>query len=147
MKVILLQDNKTLGKKGDIVNVSDGFAFNNLIPQGVAQPATEKVLAHVEREQQKAQKEAAELQEKLRQSAQELDKKKVTIHAQAKGDKLFGSITSKEIAAAIKEQHDIDVDEKMIVLDAPVKELTTREVVVKYDTDITAGVVVTIASK
>lgn len=147
MKVILLQDNKKLGKKGDIVNVSDGFAFNNLIPQGVAKAATDQVLAQAKRDQQKQEEEAEKMQEQLREDAKKLDKKKVTITAQAKGDKLFGSVASKEIAEAIEKEHGIVVDEKMIKLDAPFKELTTREVVIDYGSNVKAGVVVTIASK
>ena len=147
MKVILLQDNKKLGKKGDIVNVADGFAFNSLIPQGIAKSATAQVLAQAERDQKKHEKKEARIQEALKEEAEKLNKKKVTITAQAKENKLFGSVTSKEIVEAINEQHGISLDEKMVKLETPIKELTTREVLIEYSPSVKVGVVVTIASK
>lgn len=147
MKVILLKDDKKLGKKGDIVNASDGFAFNNLIPRGIAKAATIQVLKEAEREKNRAMQELETMKTEIRSRAQALDKKKVTIHAQAKGDKLFGSVTIKDIAEQIRVQHGCEVMEKAILLQSPIKELTTREVVVDFGYGITAGIIVTIAAK
>jgi len=147
MKVILLQDNKKLGKKGDIVNVSDGFAFNNLIPQGIAQVVTGATMAEVERMQKKQEKESKMLKSQLQKDAEKIDKKKITLTAQAKGTKLFGSIAQKDIVQAIKDQYSVDVDEKMIQLDSAIKELTTREVVIDYGDGVTASVIITIVAK
>jgi large subunit ribosomal protein L9 len=147
MKVILLKDDKKLGKKGDIVNASDGFAFNNLIPRGIAKAATTQVLKEVERQQQRVQQELETLKTHIRSQAKELNKKKITIHAQAKGDKLFGSVTAKDIAENIRTHHGCDVTEKSIMLQSPIKELTSREIGVDFGHGITAHVIVTIAAK
>jgi large subunit ribosomal protein L9 len=147
MKVLLLQDNKKLCKKGDIVNVSEGFAFNNLVPQGIAKVVTKATMAEVERMQAKQEKELEEQKKVTQANAKKLDKKKITIEEKAKGNKLFGSVTAKDIVTTIKEQLDIDVDESMIELVKPIKELTTQEVVVNYGDDIKAGVVVTVSAK
>ena len=147
MKVLLLQDSKNIGKKGDIINVSDGFAFNNLIPRGIARSATASVLAEAKRNDDRKKKEIEEMQVQLRSDAEKINKKKITIHAQAKGDKLFGSVTQKDIAQALLEQHKVSVSEKAILLAAPIKELTTQEVRVDYGHNVSAGIIVTIVSK
>ncbi len=147
MKVILLQDHKTLGKKGDIVNASEGFAFNNLIPQGIAKVVTKSTMAEAERTQARQEKEKEKKKKVTQDTAKKLDKKKVTITEQAKGNKLFGSVTKKDIAGAIGEQYSVEIDETMIVLASPIKELTTQEIVIDYGDGVTAGVIVTIVSK
>lgn len=148
MKVILNEDNKNLGKKkGDIVNVSDGFAFNSLIPGGMANPVTKETMTELER--QKAQDEVAQT-EKVKvaqENAKKLDKKKVNIISKAEGNKLFGSVDKKQIVEAIKEQHKIDVEKDMVVLAEPIKELTTLEVMIDYGNEAKAGVILTISSK
>lgn len=118
MKVILLQDVKKLGKKGDVVNTSDGYARNFLFPRNLAQEATDSNLhvlnakKDVERRKKTAEIEAAQ---KL---ADDLRDKVVKIEAKA-GDsgKLFGAITSKDIADRINEQFKVKVDKKKIVMD------------------------------
>jgi large subunit ribosomal protein L9 len=147
MKVLLLQDDKKLGKKGDVVNVAEGFAFNSLIPQGKAKVVTKATLAELERQKAREEKERAQKKAQMQQEANKLNKKKITIEQQAKGNKLFGSVTQKDIAQAIKEQQAIMIEETMIVLDSPIKELTTKEVVVDYGDGVTAGVVVTVTAK
>ena len=117
MKVVLLQDVKDIGKKDQVVNVSDGYARNFLLPRKLAKEATASVMnevktkesakAHHKREEVKA---ANELKAKL-------DGKEVTIKAKAgKEGKLFGAVTSKDVAAALKAQHKIDIDKKKIVM-------------------------------
>ena len=117
MKVVLLQDVKDIGKKDQVVNVSDGYARNFLLPRKLAKEATtaamndvkakESAKAHHKREEIKA---ANELKAKL-------DGKEVTIKAKAgKEGKLFGAVTSKDVAAALKAQHKIDIDKKKIVM-------------------------------
>ena len=115
MKVVLLQDVKDIGKKDQVVNVSDGYARNFLLPRKLAKEATtaamndvkakESAKAHHKREEVKA---ANELKAKL-------DGKEVTIKAKAgKEGKLFGAVTSKDVAAALKAQHKMDIDKKKI---------------------------------
>lgn len=147
MKLILLQDDKKLGKKGDLITASDGFAFNNLIPRKIAKPATEQVIAAVKRDEAKKSKELEALKTQLRENAKKIEKKKVMIYAQAKGDKLFGSVTQKDISVAASDQLGVHITEKSVLLTAPIKELTTREVQIDYGHGITAGVIVTVASK
>jgi large subunit ribosomal protein L9 len=147
MKMILLQDNKKLGKKGDLVTVSDGFAFNSLIPQKIAKPATEQVIAAVKRDEIKKQKEFDAMKERLREDAKRIDKKNVTVYAKAKGNKLFGSVTQKDIAGAISEQLGVKVSEKSVLLKTAIKELTTCEVRIDYGHAISAGIIVTVVSK
>ena len=146
MKVILLQDNKKLGKKGDVVNVSDGFAFNSLIPQGIAKLATSKSIAELDRKKAAQEKEMAQQIEQIKKDAKKIDKKKITIISKAKDNKLFGSVTDKDIAQAIATQHNVEVDAKNILLDTPIKELTTQEVRIDYGSGVTAGIIVTVSA-
>lgn len=145
MEVILKQDVKGTGKAGDIVKVNDGFARNRLIPSGVAVEATTANKRAIEREKANlaekiaADKAAAnELKAKLEAGAVEL-KTKV-----GEGGKLFGSITSMDIADAIKAQLGTEVDKKKIVLAKPIKEIGKTEVEVKLYEGIAATVVVAI---
>jgi large subunit ribosomal protein L9 len=147
MKVILNEDKKSLGKKGEIVNVSDGFAFNSLIPGGAASPATKEAMANLEKQKAQLEIELAEKKKALQQDAQKLDKKKITIISPAEGNKLFGSVDKKQIVEAIQEQHNIQVEESAVILETPLKELTTLEVVIDYGDGIKAGVILTIAAK
>ena len=146
MKVILLQDDKKLGKQGDVVNVSDGFAFNSLIPRGIVKPATNEAIAELDRKNAQTEKENIQKLEQLKKDASKIDKKKVTILSKAKGDKLFGSVTKKDIAEAITAEHGVKIDEKNILLNAPIKELTTQEVKIDYGNKVTAGIIVTISA-
>ena len=123
MKVILLEDVKSLGKKGEIVNVSDGYARNMLIPKGFAQQATEGNVRNLEKakavQEEKFQKEKQEA-EKL---AQQLEALTVEIKTKGgEGGRLFGSITSKDIAEGLLEQHGVTIDKKRILLDSPIKQ-------------------------
>ena len=145
MEVILKQDIKGTGKAGDIVKVNDGFARNKLIPSGVAIEATTANRRAIEREKANlaekiaADKAAAnELKGKLEAAGVEL-KTKV-----GEGGKLFGSITSMDIAEAIKNQLGLEIDKKKIVLAKPIKEIGKSDVEVKLYEGIAATVVVEI---
>ncbi len=147
MKVILLRDDKNLGKKGDVVEVAEGFAFNNLFPQKIAEIATKQALAKIERLNKKKEKELQEQKKQLEKEAEKLNKKKITIKSQAKDGKLFGSVTQKDIAEAIASSHEVVVNEKNILLNSPIKELTTQEVKIDYGSGITASIIVTVIAK
>ncbi len=132
MIVILNKDVKGTGKAGEVVKVSDGFARNMLLKKGLATEATEGNIRNLEKQKKiAADKKAAE-----KAAAEELGEKlkELTVDVKTKageGGKLFGSITSMDIASALKEQFAIDIDKKKIVLDAPIKQVGTYELVVK----------------
>lgn len=118
MKVILLKDVKGLGKAGELVNAKDGYARNFLIPRKLAVEATEANLKKWEEEMaEKRKKEQAEY-EKAMELKKKIESISVNIKSKAgEGGRLFGSITSKDIAQALKKQHKIDVDRKKIEMD------------------------------
>lgn len=139
MKVILLQDVKNMGKAGNVVNVSDGYARNFLIPKGLVKEATPANMKELERI--KAAN-AAILAENL-ESAQALEKKiamlRVTIKTKGgEGGRLFGSITAKDIADALQQQHGIGIDKKKFVLESPIKQTGEHVVEIKLFTNVTA---------
>lgn len=138
MKVILKQDVKGLGKKDEIVNASDGYAKNYLIPRGIAVVAsTGNVNEAVNKQKAVAEKKQREL-DNAKDFAAKLDGKTVTIKAKAgESGKLFGAISNKDIADAIKSQYKIEIDKKKIVLNDPIKTAGNHEVEIR----IYAGVV------
>ena len=145
MEVILKQDVKGTGKAGDVVKVSDGYARNKLIPGGLAVEATPANKKQIEREKAKA-KEKYEAEKAAAQDlANQLADKIVVVKTKV-GDncRLFGAITSKDIAAAISEQTGIEVDKKKIVLDKPIKETGVETIGIKLFQDVNTKVVVKI---
>ena len=139
MKVILLKDVKGSGKQGDIVNVSDGYARNFLFPKALAKEATNENINIVN--QQKAA--VAHQQELDLKAAKELagtiDKKDVMIRLKAGSNgKLFGSVNTKDIADALNEQHNMEVDKKKLVLKDSIKECGSYPVAVKLFPNVQA---------
>ena len=139
MDIILLQDVKALGKKGEVVKVNDGYARNMLLPKGLAKEATDGNVRNLEKqkaiaaEKKEAQKEAAKKQ------AEEMSK--ITVIVKTKGGengKLFGSITSKDIAEALEKQEKIKIDKKKIDLASPIKQTGDFEVTVKLFPEVSA---------
>ena len=145
MEVILKKDVKGTGKEGQVVKVSDGFARNKLIPQGLAVEATKANMKAMEREKAREAERIAQEREAATKFAAELGKNPVVVRTKV-GDngKLFGSITSIDIAQAILEQTGNEVDRKKIVLDKPIKETGVTEVEIKLFQDISAKVSVRI---
>ena len=146
MQVVLLQDVKGTGKKGDLVNVSDGYAHNFLIKKNLATPATkENINAAKMAIKAEAHKKQVALDE-ARALQAEVNGKTVKLAVKV-GDnkKLFGSITSKEIAAALKKEHGFDVDKKKIVLAEPIKDLGQYEVDVKVFANMTSKIFVIVS--
>lgn len=145
MKVILQADVKGQGKKGDIVNVSDGYARNFLLPKGLVVEATSTNMNAV-----KGQKEAqAYKKQKELEQAKELAKRlsdiKVTLKAKAgENGKLFGSITSKEIAERLKSEYHIDIDKRKIQLQEAIKTIGTIQVEVKVYPEVTGKLTVSV---
>ena len=139
MKVILLQDVKSLGKKGEIVNVNDGYARNFILPQKLGAEATAKNLNDLKLQKNNEKKVAQENLDAAKELAAELAAGKVELAIKVgEGGRTFGSVSSKEIAAAVKDQMKLDVDKKKIVLKENIKTLGTHIVNVKLHPEVTA---------
>ncbi len=131
MKVILIEDVKTKGKKGDIINVSDGYA-RNLITKKQALEATDKNLNDLKLQKKHEDKVAADKKAAAEALAKEIEDKTVELHLKAgDGGRVFGSVSSKEVSEAVKKQLGKDIDKKQLHLDEAIKSLGTHEVTVK----------------
>lgn len=138
MQVILLEDVKTLGKKGDIVNVSDGYARNFVLPKKLGVEANAKNKNDLKLQKANADKVAAEQLAAAKDLAQLLETKEVTVKIKSgEGGRTFGSVSSKEIAQAAKEQCDLELDKKKIQLPEPLKALGAYEVSIKLHPKVT----------
>lgn len=148
MKVILLKDIKGTGKKGDVVNVSDGYARNYLFPRGIAKEGTEgnlKVLGEQKTSQKIKEEKEFEEAQKLGKEMEELT---VTLYSKAgEGGRLFGSITSKDIADSLKKKHSIDVDKRKILLEEGIKSLGSRYVEIKIHPKVVTKIRVEVKEK
>ena len=145
MEVILKQDVKGTGKAGQVVKVSDGYARNKLIPGGLAVEATPANKKAIEREKAKAKEKYEADKAAALDLANQLADKIIVVKTKV-GDngRLFGAITSKDIAAAIEEQTGIEVDKRKIVLDKPIKETGVETIGIKLFQDVNTKVVVKI---
>ncbi len=141
MKVILLQDVKSLGKKGELVNASDGYARNFLFPKGLAKEANAQAMNELKNaEQSKKYKKETEIAAANKAKA-ELEGSKFVMKAKAgESGKLFGSITAKEVSAEIKRQKGLDVDKRRIVLKGDIKTIGEYTAEIKLYTGISANV-------
>lgn len=140
MKVILTKDVKAQGKKGDLINVSDGYANNFLLPKGLAVPATKQALNELEGKKGAEQYHKNMEIQKAMNIAERLKEIKVSLKAKAgKEGKLFGSITSKDVAEALKQQYNITVDKRKIDLPDGIKTCGIREVKVTLYTGVTGS--------
>lgn len=139
MKVILLKDIKGTGKKGDIINASDGHARNFLFPRGLAKPATDGNVSALSHQKKSADKKKAEDLAAAKELAAKIESIELKFKTQAgDGGRLFGSITSKDIVQKLKKDHGIGVDKKKLVMDGPIKLLGTEEVKVKVYPKVSA---------
>ena len=138
MKVILLQDVKALGKKGEVVNVNDGYARNFILPKKLGVEANGKNLNDLKQKNNEA-KVAQEHLDAAKKLAEELKAGKVVLTMKVgEGGRTFGSVSSKEIAEAVKEQMHLDIDKKKIQLKEQIKTLGTHIVSVKLHPEVTA---------
>lgn len=139
MKVILIEDVKSLGKKGQMVNVSDGYARNMLFPKKLGIEATPKNINDLKLQKAHEEKVAQENLEAAKAFKAELETKQVTVSIKV-GDngRTFGSVATKEIAEAAKAQLGYDIDKKKMQLANPIRELGTTMVPVKLHTQVTA---------
>ena len=138
MKVILLEDVKALGKKGQVVNVSDGYARNLLLPKKLGVEATGKNMNDLKLQKNNEKKVAQENLDAAKAFAEELKDKQVTVGIKVgEGGRTFGSISAKEIAEAAKAQLGYELDKKKLQLSAPIKELGTTMVPIKLHPKVT----------
>ena len=139
MKVILLQDVKALGKKGDVVNVSDGYAWNMLLKKGLGKEANGQNMNDLKLQKANAEKVAQENLDAERALAEEMKDKEVKVSVKAgDGGRVFGSVSTKEIAKAAKDQLKLDIDKKKMVLPEPIKSIGSFEVPIKLHKEVTA---------
>ena len=139
MKVILLQDVKSLGKKGEVVEVSEGYARNMLLKKGLGKEATGQNLNDLKLQKANEQKLAREALEAAQAFAKELEGKT------GEGGRVFGSVSSKEIAEEIKKQLGYEVDKKKLQIENPIKALGVTNVTVKLHPKVTAEIKVHVA--
>ncbi len=145
MKVILLQDVKALGKKGDVVEVSDGYARNFIFPKKFGVEANSKNMNDLKLQKANDERVAAKNLADAQEFAKVLETKEVIVKLKTgEGGKTFGSVSSKEIADEAKAQHDLDLDKKKIQLTEPLKNLGTYEVSVKLHPQVSAKLKVTV---
>jgi len=148
MKVIVLKDTKNVGKKGEIKNVSDGYAHNFLIPKGIVMEATEGNIKELERkkaadaEKRATDKASAErIKEKLAELETVLETKA------GEGGRVFGSVTSKDISDALKAQHGIEIDKKKIVINTPIKQVGEHNIEAKLYQEVTANLKIVVRAQ
>ena len=148
MKVILLEDVMSLGKKGEIVNVNDGYARNFILKKNLGLEATSKNLNDLKLQNQNAAKVAKEKLEAAKALAKDLEDKSIVVKIQAGVEgKVFGSISSKEIALEAKKQLGLDIDKKKIVIPDAIKSLGTYNVNIKLHKDVVGKLAVKVEAK
>jgi large subunit ribosomal protein L9 len=139
MEIILLQDVKALGKKGEIVKVSDGYARNFILPKKLGMEATKQNLFELSQQKAAEAKKQKEILEEARSQGKKLEELTIKLKIKAgEGGKTFGSVSSKEIAAAVKEQFGLDIDKKKLLLNDPIKHAGSYTVPVKLHPQVTA---------
>lgn len=147
MKIILQKDEKKLGKKGDVVEVSEGYARNYILPKKIGVEATAANMNDLKLKNANDAKIAKEQLDAAAALAAELDSKVVTVKIKAgEGGKTFGSVSAKEIAAALKEQYNIEVDKKKLQITDPLKNLGNYEVSVKLHPQVTGKLTVKVTT-
>ncbi len=139
MKVILLKDIKGTGKKGEIINASDGHARNYLLPRGLAKEATQGNVNALNKKKAAKEREEKELLDKAKDMEARLAKLEIVVKGKAgEGGRLFGSITSMDIAKALKKDHKLSVDKRKIIMEGHIKEMGMHEVEIKLHPEVVA---------
>ena len=146
MKIILLQDEKKLGKKGDIIEVSEGYARNFILPRKLGVEANAKNLNDWKLRKANEEKKAQEILDAAKALAAQLEGKQVIVRMKAgEGGRAFGSVSSREISAACKEQYGIELDKKKLQLSDNLKTFGAYEVAVKLHPQVTGKLLVKVA--
>lgn len=148
MKVILLADVKSLGKKGEVINVNDGYARNALLPKKLAVEANAKNMNDLKLQNQHADKVAQENYEAALALAKELEDKKVVVKMKGgEGGRTFGSVSTKEIAAEAKKQLGLELDKKKMQLSEPIRSFGMTEVPIKLHPKVTGKFIVHVVER
>ena len=148
MKVVLLEDVKSLGKKGDIVEVSEGYARNFIIPKKKGVEANQENLNTLKLQKANEEKIAKEKLEAAKELAAKLNEASVSLTIKGgKDGRTFGSVSSKEIEEAIKSQLGLEIDKKELVIAEPIKTVGNHEVKVKLHKDVTAALKVKVGEE
>lgn len=146
MKVILLQDVKALGKKGDLVNASDGYARNFLFPKNLAREANAQAMNEYKNAENSRNFKIATEKKQAEDFKAQLEGKTFEMKAKAgQGGRLFGSITAKQVAEEIKKQYNINIDKRKVVLESDIKEFGSYKAEVKLYTGIVASITVKVS--
>ena len=148
MKVVLLQDVKSIGKKGELVNVSDGYARKFLLPRKLAKEANAQAMNELKNAEAAREYKIKTETENAQKNASALSGKTLKIYAKpGQGGKIFGSVTAKELAEEIKRQFGIEVDKRKVVLPMDIKAFGTYNFDVKFYAGITATMSVAVCEK
>ena len=143
MEVILLEDVKSLGKKGEIVKINDGYARNFVLPKKLGLEATSKNLNDLKLQKANEEKLAQERYENAKVLAKKIEERPVVVSIKSgKDGRAFGSVSTKEIAEAVKSQLGFEIDKKKMVLDEPIKTVWTHIIKVKVHKDVNASLTV-----
>ena len=148
MKVILKADVRGKGKKGQMIEVAEGYARNFLLPKGLAVLATADAMNTMRLQEKARAKADAEAKAAATEIAEKLKGLQVKVASKGgEGGKLFGAVTGREIAAALKEQHGVDIDSKKLVLDEPIKSFGSYQVKAKLGFEISGTVYVIVTEE
>ncbi len=143
MEVILLQDVKSLGKKGEVVKVNDGYARNFILPKKLGVEKTDKAMHELKLQKAAEEKRQQEILEEAQALAKNIEAGSITLKIKAgEGGRTFGSVSTKEIAVALKEQLKLEIDKKKLQMADPIKNFGTYHVPVRLHTKVTAEITV-----
>lgn len=143
MEVILLQDVKSLGKKGEIVKVNDGYARNFILPKKLGVEKTDKALHELKLQKAAEEKKQQEILEEAQALAKNIEAGSITLKIKAgEGGRTFGSVSTKEIAVAMKDQLNLEIDKKKMQLADPIKNFGTYHVPIRLHPKVTAEITV-----
>lgn len=148
MRIILLEQVENLGGPGDIVEVADGYARNYLMPRGMAQRATKAHIARLEEELNRRRRAADEALAESERAGERLEGLHLNLTARAGASgKLFGSVTSQDIADAVLEEVGLELDRRKIQLSEPIRELGEREVIVDLHAEVKVPITVEVSAE
>jgi large subunit ribosomal protein L9 len=148
VKIVLREDVDSLGKKGDLLEVADGYARNYLVPRGLAMKATRGVVAQSEAMRRSRDAKEARDREASQALAAKLASQTIQVKARAgEGGKLFGSVTSSDVADAVLEQTGIELDRRKVVLDEPIRELGDAQVQVRLPAEVLVAVALEVVAE